>query len=601
MRGGASHAQRAERRPLPAHHVSVHSTSDHSARLLGDWVRLGCISQPADAGFSGPRAGGEIAAHQSLGYYWDLEDELREAALDDDDSVSSDEILPSDSTGIEDSTSTVEGNVDDWDSPDPPGVITSIAEDAPGHFCLASGHACPRVYATLTHKQKSIRVSCLDDTGGSHNYMTPDMADILGLSVEKTGPNRFTAAGGTTHPCQGMVRDVEISFRTSPRSTVRWTGKGDFVVADVGCADVILGIPFWAKYAVHLEYSGDTEETLAITAMLVGETNKSGEQFRVPVRGTPDGDALNSVEKDSEWKLGHKHKIHKAEQKRYRMGMLNIQTATTPPGYEQVMASVRADADAFPEAEAFTQEMVDEFGDIFQEPTEFPPEREVEHQMEVNGPVPPGRKVQRYSLAELDAIREWIDTMLKKGWLEPSRSATGAPILCIVKPGGGMRIVQDFRLLNSVTKPVNTPLPVFDNLLKTMTGCRYWSCLDISQMYWQIRIAKKDRELCAVATPYGQWTPSKIKLGQHKEVTQWRTTGVLAGLCVYAFQKKQAMTKAGIRQRTFFACVWYKIMKLFLALRNRRNAPKMSMCLAPARTMTRTRVLRREKLEILPN
>jgi len=86
-------------------------------------------------------------------HIWDLEDELREAALDDDDSVSSDEILPSDSTGIEDSTSTVEGNVDDWDSPDPPGVIASIMEDAPGHFCFASGHACPSVYPTWIYYQ----------------------------------------------------------------------------------------------------------------------------------------------------------------------------------------------------------------------------------------------------------------------------------------------------------------------------------------------------------------------------------------------------------------------------------------------------------------
>mmetsp|Transcript_25684 Transcript_25684/g.59401 ORF Transcript_25684/g.59401 Transcript_25684/m.59401 type:complete len:551 (+) Transcript_25684:1204-2856(+) len=399
-------------------------------------------------------------------------------------------------------------------------------------------HSCPRIHGMLSSGTRSRQARLLCDSGATHGFMSPAMATALGLSIERTGPPRFKAAGGTMHACCGMVRGVRITLRSSPKSV--WECTHDFAVADIGCADVILGIPFWCEHQLALEYNGTVHGGSpiggpSVLAVLLGGTHAARDyQFRVPTVGTPEGDALNMVEHDRSWEHKHRHRLAKAVEKSWTMSLINVTlsddgvpmiqaaeetwglegvASSNPPGYDQAMANVRTDPDAYPGAEAFTEELVRGFDDVFQEPMQFPPQRVVEHKMVLEGPVPPGRKVARYSLAELDAIRDWVNTLLKKGWLEPSRSPTGAPILCVTKPDGSFRIVQDFRLLNAVTKKVNTPLPVFDNLLKTMSGCRYWSCLDISQMYWQIRIAKEDRELCAVATPFGQYQLTVMPMG----------------------------------------------------------------------------------------
>ena len=56
------------------------------------------------------------------------------------------------------------------------------------------------------------------------------------------------------------------------------------------------------------------------------------------------------------------------------------------------------------------------------------------------------------SQAELDALREYLDDMLKSGKIRPSQSPAGAPILFVPKPHGrGLRLCVDYRGLNKIT------------------------------------------------------------------------------------------------------------------------------------------------------
>jgi len=192
-----------------------------------------------------------------------------------------------------------------------------------------------------------------------------------------------------------------------------------------------------------------------------------------------------------------------------------VTDTVSPVLLEAALQAAREDPDALPEAEEFTLQMVEQFPKVFAPPTGMPPVRNVEHviELEPGKKIPRPRRVPRFSLAELETIRAWLDDMLQRGWLEPSRSPWGAPILCVRKPGGGLRVVQDMRALNSVTKKATTPLPLFDNLVQQMSGCSVFSVCDLSSFYFQIRLRESDKELTAIATPYGLYQFTVMSMG----------------------------------------------------------------------------------------
>ena len=55
--------------------------------------------------------------------------------------------------------------------------------------------------------------------------------------------------------------------------------------------------------------------------------------------------------------------------------------------------------------------------------------------------------------------------MLAKGWIHPSVSPYGAPILFVRKKTGKLRMCMDFRALNSMTRLDVFPIPRFSDLL----------------------------------------------------------------------------------------------------------------------------------------
>src|SRR5882672_1112399 len=72
-----------------------------------------------------------------------------------------------------------------------------------------------------------------------------------------------------------------------------------------------------------------------------------------------------------------------------------------------------------------------------------------------------------YSLSqeELAALRKFIDENLATGFICPSSSSHGAPVLFIQKKDGSLRLCVDFRGLNRISKKDRYPLPLISNLL----------------------------------------------------------------------------------------------------------------------------------------
>lgn len=124
------------------------------------------------------------------------------------------------------------------------------------------------------------------------------------------------------------------------------------------------------------------------------------------------------------------------------------------------------------------------------------------------GHSPPSRPLYRLSPAEMANAKKHITDKLAKTLIEPSSSPYSAPILFVPKPNGrGLRMCVDYRALNAISVKNKYPIPCIDDMLDAVAGAKYFTSLDLTSGYWQIRIAEEDVERTAFRTPFGhfQW------------------------------------------------------------------------------------------------
>lgn len=119
------------------------------------------------------------------------------------------------------------------------------------------------------------------------------------------------------------------------------------------------------------------------------------------------------------------------------------------------------------------------------------------------------------SPAELQEARTQIQDLLDRGYIRPSRSPYGAPILFARKKDGRLRmcIDLDYRGLNNLTKCNSFPIPRIDELLEGLTGAKFFSKLDLTAGYHQIRVREEDIEKTAFNSRYGHFAWLMMSFG----------------------------------------------------------------------------------------
>lgn len=154
------------------------------------------------------------------------------------------------------------------------------------------------------------------------------------------------------------------------------------------------------------------------------------------------------------------------------------------------------------------QEILREFSDVFptELPNELPPSRAIDFEIELEpGHTPPSRPTYRLSSEELAELKKTLDELLAKGFIKPSVSPFGAPILFVKKKDGSRRMVIDYRGLNRITIKNKYPLPRIDELLDQLGNAKVMSKLDLMSGYHQIRIKAEDTHKTAFRTRYGHY------------------------------------------------------------------------------------------------
>lgn len=140
-------------------------------------------------------------------------------------------------------------------------------------------------------------------------------------------------------------------------------------------------------------------------------------------------------------------------------------------------------------------------------PGHLPPDRGQPFKIEVEpGATPVNRPIYSLSPAELEELRRTLDDLLAKGFIGPSSSPWGAPVLFAPKKDGGLRFCIDYRGLNKQTVKKNAyPLPRADDLFDQLQGAKFFSKIDLRSGYWQIPIDSADVSKTASRTRYGHF------------------------------------------------------------------------------------------------
>ena len=124
------------------------------------------------------------------------------------------------------------------------------------------------------------------------------------------------------------------------------------------------------------------------------------------------------------------------------------------------------------------------------------------------GAKPTFRPMFRYSPLEKSEMIRKITELLELGYIEPSASPYGSPLMFVKKPRSEeLRCVQDFRLLNKQTIRNKYPLPRIDDMIDAMSGAKVFSCIDLRDAYSQVKLQDSDKPNTAFSTPFGhyQW------------------------------------------------------------------------------------------------
>ncbi|KAL4017951.1 hypothetical protein IC575_021530 [Cucumis melo] len=107
--------------------------------------------------------------------------------------------------------------------------------------------------------------------------------------------------------------------------------------------------------------------------------------------------------------------------------------------------------------------------------------------------------------AELKELKVQLQELLDKGFIRPSVSPWGAPVLFVKKKDGSMRLCIDYRELNKVTVKNRYPLPRIDDLFDQLQGATVFSKIDLRSGYHQLRIRDGDIPKTAFRSRYGHY------------------------------------------------------------------------------------------------
>lgn len=332
----------------------------------------------------------------------------------------------------------------------------------------------------LKAKCRGEELSVLVDSGASEDYIDPAIVKKLNLPTLQVGDRQVKLANGTLQDAGTVVPDMR--FRIGQLKDRR-----PFTVTKLAQDDIILGKPWLTAHNPDIDWVSNTitVQRKGMSYTLQSKLDKSDQ--------SPNFSLLSALQLKRELRKG-------------AVAFLAVLKETTEDPTIQAIDDLPLPRED-PEWAEKMRQMLKTYRSIFGKlPKGVPPSRGVEHEIELEpGSKPPYLRVYHMSPLELAEVKRQLTELIEMGFIQPSKSPYGAPILFVRKKNGKLRMCVDYRALNKITVKNRYPLPRIDELMDQLHGATVFSKLDLQSGYWQIRIAEQDVPKTAFRTRYGHF------------------------------------------------------------------------------------------------
>ncbi|GBG62143.1 hypothetical protein CBR_g29342 [Chara braunii] len=117
------------------------------------------------------------------------------------------------------------------------------------------------------------------------------------------------------------------------------------------------------------------------------------------------------------------------------------------------------------------------------------------------------------SIPEATELKRQLEELLRLGFIKPSNSSWGAPVLFARKADKTLRLCIDYRGLNRYTVKNSYPMPHSDELFDRLAGNRFFTKIDLRSDYHQIRVAVADQPKTMFRSRFGHYEFTVMPFG----------------------------------------------------------------------------------------
>jgi hypothetical protein len=144
----------------------------------------------------------------------------------------------------------------------------------------------------------------------------------------------------------------------------------------------------------------------------------------------------------------------------------------------------------------------------------MPPDRDIEFVIKLKPSTTPIYKTPfRMTTPKLAKLKEHIKELLEKGFIRPSSSPWGAPMIFVPKKDGIQSLCMDYRALNDVTIKNKYLLPRIDDLFDQLRGACVFSKIDLRSGCHQLKVRECDIPKITIVLMYGLYEFTVMSFG----------------------------------------------------------------------------------------
>ena len=380
--------------------------------------------------------------------------------------------------------------------------------------------------------------SILVDSGASRDFISQQMVERIGIQTSRIDtPFGVSMADGRTVNAGRVVKSVDLSI--GPLRV-----KRDLFVINMTGLEVVLGKPFLHDFNPNLDWINNSMELSHEGQMLLLEPDGCHKSMSLGDTRIPHAEIATAVANGERCFAVYVTEGDIDDCQRGGGSSQTVSLSTVDGGtcfatispvlevkdagelnmesLEKILAP-RQDDDTRLSAEASRTilDFIKKHPEVATESEEPSKPREVNGELvyhtitELPGTRPPFKQPYRMSPTEIKELKKMLDEMLQKGFIRPSSSSYGAPVMFVPKPDGSLRMVLDYRELNAQTVKDRYPLPrdhdLFDQL--QISQARFLTSMDLLYGYWQVLIHPDDIHKTAIRTPLGAYEYVVMPMG----------------------------------------------------------------------------------------